>query len=142
MLKSLLIILFLSQTLSYNWTNVQNYIYSAINDGKFTGCVLAVADNETLLFHKAYGTISSKYGLYAPPVTIKSKFDINFLTQVIATNSALMDLIDIRKLHPSHRVGAYISAYEEVGKLDVKVEDLLLHNSGKIKLIQDQNLNT
>jgi CubicO group peptidase (beta-lactamase class C family) len=41
-----------------------------------------------------------------------------------------MDLIDIRKLHTNHRIGSYIPAFDEIEKFEIKVEDLLLHNSG------------
>jgi hypothetical protein len=87
------------------WSATENLIYEAINDQKFSGCVLGVATHNSTIYKKAFGTIYHKQGFYAPPVTTSMKFDINYITQVIAINSILMNLIDIRKLHTSHRVG-------------------------------------
>ena len=60
----------------------------------FCLCVLGIFNSTAALHKKAYGTITPKWGSYAPPVTIDMKFDINYLTQVIGINSVLMDLID------------------------------------------------
>lgn len=115
---------------SYEWTPLENYLHKAIHEGLFTGCQVAIATNSMLIYAKPFGTITPKMGIYAAPVTNSTLFDVGFLSQVIATNSALMDLIDIRKLHSNHRIGSYIPAFDEIEKFEIKVEDLLLHNSG------------
>jgi CubicO group peptidase (beta-lactamase class C family) len=104
----------LTVLLTYDWTPLENYVYKAIHEGTFTGCSIAIATNASIIYEKPFGTQSSNLGLYSFPVINSTLFDIGFLTQVIATNSALMDLIDIKKLHSNHRIGAYLPAFDEV----------------------------
>lgn len=77
-----------------NWTLVDEKINSFIDFGYFPGCVLGVFTNNATLYKKAYGTLTPKWSAYSPPMTVNTKFDINYLTQVIGINSAIMMGID------------------------------------------------
>jgi CubicO group peptidase (beta-lactamase class C family) len=73
-----------------DWTNVDNAVQEAIHEGVFSGAVLAVVTNNSTYIKKAYGTTTPTRGLYATPVTVDMKFDINLLSQVVGTGTCLM----------------------------------------------------
>jgi CubicO group peptidase (beta-lactamase class C family) len=113
-----------------NWTEVDLKINEKIGEGHFTGCVLGIYTNNATLLKKAYGGISPKYGLYSIPVTVDSMFDLNFITQVIGVNSGMMQLYDLTKLNVTDKVSRYLSDFDNNGKKNLTISNLMIHNSG------------
>lgn len=68
--------------------------------------------------------------MYSPPVETTTKFDINYLTQVIGINSALMLAFDDLKMDLSTRVARYVTDFDNNGKKYLTVKNFLLHNTG------------
>lgn len=124
-------------TANYNWTSVDNAIEKAINQGIFTGCALGIATSNATILKKAYGTIGPKHGLYSPPVTIDMKFDLGYLTEPIGINSALMDMFDKNLLSSISKIAFIIQAFDNNGKRLLTIQNMLEHNSGSFRLIQD-----
>ncbi len=92
-MKNLLIVLCISYAFAApNWTETEKVIQEGIDQGVFSGCVLAVVSNNSTFLKKAYGTTIPRKGFYAPAMQVGYKFDINRLTQVIGINTVLMDL--------------------------------------------------
>lgn len=92
-MKILLFTFLLFVTLSVpDWTETEKVIQEGINQGVFSGCVLAVVSSNSTFLKKAYGTTMPRKGLFAPTMQVGYKFDINRLTQVIGINSILMEL--------------------------------------------------
>lgn len=92
-MRALIIAFFLCIVCSApDWTSTEKIIQEGINQGVFSGCVLAVVSHNSTFLKKAYGTTVPRKGIYAPPMQVNYKFDINRLTQVIGINSVLMDL--------------------------------------------------
>lgn len=75
-----------------DWNETEKVIQDGINQGIFSGGVLAVVSNNSTFLKKAYGTTIPKRGFYAPQMQVGFKFDINRLTQVIGVNTVIMDL--------------------------------------------------
>jgi CubicO group peptidase (beta-lactamase class C family) len=113
-----------------DWSPVDNVIQEGINTGIFSGCVLGVANINSTILKKAYGTTIPKRGFYAPPMQVNYKFDINRLTQVIGTNSALMELYDIGSINITKRISAVLTDFNNNGKTYLTLDNMLLHNSG------------
>jgi beta-N-acetylhexosaminidase len=57
-------------------------------------------------------------------------YDLASLTKVVATTTAVMALVEDGKLDLDERVAAIIPAFARNGKGDVRIRNLLLHNSG------------
>jgi len=74
-----------------------------------------VSNNSTFL-KKAYGTTVPKRGFYAPAMQVSYKFDINRLTQVIGTNSVLMDLEGQAIFNTSKRIVTSVTDFNNNGK--------------------------
>jgi len=92
-MKSILFLAVVTLTFANpDWTETEKVIQDGIDQGIFSGCVLAVVSNNSTFLKKAYGTTVPRRGFYAPPMQVGYKFDINRLTQVVGINSVLMDL--------------------------------------------------
>ncbi len=113
-----------------NWTEVEHKINEKIAEGHFTGCVLGIYTNNATLLKKAYGSMSPKYGLYSTPVTLDNIFDLNFITQVIGINAGMMQLYDLAKLNVTDKVYRYLSDFDNNGKRNLTISNLMIHNSG------------
>jgi CubicO group peptidase (beta-lactamase class C family) len=127
----LICIFFINVSCDYNWSSVETQITDKITKGYFTGCILGVYTTPNItLFKKAYGTLSPKNGLYAPSLNLDTVFDINFLTQVLGINSALMQLFDQQKFSINDRVSKYIPDFAKNNKTTITLTHLMMHNSG------------
>ncbi len=58
------------------------------------------------------------------------RFDIGMISQVIAVNSVLMQLYDSKKLNLTKKVSSVLSEFDNNGKKDITIDNLLEHNSG------------
>ena len=90
----LLFTAFIACISAIDWTPLNSKVNELIQDAYFSGCVLGVYTNNATLYQKAYGTITPKWASYSAPITLDMKFDLNYLTQVIGINAALMLAID------------------------------------------------
>ena len=107
---------------------VDSVVYAAIRDSAFPGAELAVARNGIVVLNKVYGTYD--YSPYAEPVDPATMYDLASLTKVIATTSAVMRLVDERKLSLKDRVVKYIPEFGQRGKEEITLYNLMVHNSG------------
>lgn len=113
-----------------DWSKVDAKIAEKIGEGHFTGCVLGIYTNSSVLLKKAYGSLAPKWGLYAPSVNVDTYFDINYLTQVIGINSGIMQLYDQQRLNFTDRVSKHLFDFDNNGKRYITLASLMLHNSG------------
>ena len=130
MKTTLIFVFLLSIVIAYDWSDVEHIINSGINEGIFSGAVLGVANNNSTYLKKAYGTTIPKRGFYAPPMLVNYKFDINRLSQVIGTNSALMELYDAGSINITRRISAMLTDFNNNNKTLITVDQMLEHNSG------------
>jgi CubicO group peptidase (beta-lactamase class C family) len=115
---------------SIDWTNVDNVINEAIYDGVFSGAVLAVVSQNSTFLKKAYGTTTPTRGLYATPVTVDMKFDINLLSQVVGTGTCLMQMYDTQTVSMSKRIASSLPDFNNNGKGLITLDNMMSHNSG------------
>ena len=107
---------------------VDEAMNTAVRDSAFPGGVLLVARNGIVVLSKAYGAMD--YGLYAKRVDVNTVYDLASVTKVIATTSAVMRLVDERRISLSDPVVKYFPAFGQAGKSRITVYNLLVHNSG------------
>lgn len=113
-----------------DWTNVDNVIQEAIHEGVFNGAVLAVVSSNSTFIKKAYGTTTSARGLYAAPMTVDMKFDINLLSQVVGTGTCLMQLFDNQTISMAKRIASSVADFNNNGKGLITLDNVMSHNSG------------
>jgi CubicO group peptidase (beta-lactamase class C family) len=111
-----------------DFSGIDNLIYSSISDKYFPGAQLVVGNNEGIIYINSYGNYS--YDINSPKVTNESIFDLASITKVVATTSAIMKLYEERKIWLYDFVSEYIPAFDTNGKGNIRIINLLLHNSG------------
>jgi uncharacterized protein YbbC (DUF1343 family)/CubicO group peptidase (beta-lactamase class C family) len=103
-------------------------ITTAIERHEIPGAVLVVGHEGRVVYRKAFGQRSLEP---APaPMTTDTIFDLASLTKVIATTTAVMQLMEQGKIRLNDAVAKYIPEFAQNGKADITVRDLLTHYSG------------
>ena len=105
--------------------------------GKIPGAVVLIGSQGNVVYRRAFG-----YRALQPekqPMTVDTIFDLASLTKVVATTTAVMQLVEAGKLRLDDPVSKYWSEFAAKEKAAVTVRDLLTHYSG---LRPDLNLRT
>lgn len=107
---------------------VDAVIEQAIHDGTIPGAVLLIGHNGQVVYRRAYGNRALE--LRHEVMTLDTIFDLASLTKVIATTTAVMQLVEEGKLRLNDPVEKYLSEFGQNGKADITVRQLLTHYSG------------
>jgi uncharacterized protein YbbC (DUF1343 family)/CubicO group peptidase (beta-lactamase class C family) len=103
-------------------------VHEAIRAGQIPGAVLLVWHDGQVMYRKAFGNRSLEPR--REPMTVDTIFDIASLTKVVATTTAVMQLVQRGKVRLNDPVAKYIPEFAQNGKEEVTVRDLLTHYSG------------
>jgi uncharacterized protein YbbC (DUF1343 family)/CubicO group peptidase (beta-lactamase class C family) len=103
-------------------------VLDAIQDHQIPGAVLLVSHNGQVVYRKAFGNRALEPR--REPMTVDTIFDIASLTKVVATTTAVMQLVQQGKVRVNDPVTKYIPEFAENGKEDITVRNLLTHFSG------------
>lgn len=99
----------------------------AVAEGVFPGGNLLVSLAGTIVFNGAYGRTKKDSG---QKVTLDTVFDLASLTKPLATAPALIRLIQENKISFDTRVADVLPLFSANDKADIRVINLLCHNSG------------
>jgi uncharacterized protein YbbC (DUF1343 family)/CubicO group peptidase (beta-lactamase class C family) len=103
-------------------------IDKAIADHQIPGAVLLVSHNGEIVYRKAFGNRS--LDPHRDPMTLDTIFDIASLTKVVATTTAVMQLVEKGEVRDNDPVSKYIPEFAQNGKDEITVRELLTHFSG------------
>ena len=103
-------------------------VEDAIHDGEIPGAVLLVSHDGVVVYRKALGSRSLEPR--REPMTPDTIFDVASLTKVVATTTAVMQLVQKGELRDNDPVGKYIPEFAQNGKEDITIRELLTHHSG------------
>jgi len=118
--------------------NVDRLIFDAISGNKIQNAVLTIGKNDTIIYQKTFGTVSS----YSKESYLKKQhYNIGSLAEPIAITSAVMMLVDERSLSLEDKVYYYLPGFNVKGKQGITIKNLLLHNSGIGKSLDTLNTN-
>ena len=103
-------------------------VREAIADGQIPGAVVLVWHNGQVVYRKAFGhrSLEPRREL----MTADTIFDLASLTKVVATTTAVMQLVQTGKVRLNDPVAKYIPEFAQNGKDDITVRELLTHFSG------------
>ncbi|MGQ9687493.1 MAG: exo-beta-N-acetylmuramidase NamZ domain-containing protein [Desulfobaccales bacterium] len=99
-----------------------------MTSGGFPGAVILVGHQGKIVYHKAFGFRS-----LVPrqqPMLKDTIFDLASLTKVVATTTAIMQLVDAGRLNLDTPAGKYWPEFNKNGKRVITVRQLMLHSSG------------
>src|SRR5947209_3474640 len=85
---------------------VDAVIKQAIDADQIPGAVLVVGHNGQVVYRKAYG--SRALEPKREPMTLDTVFDIASLTKVVATTTAIMQMVEQGKVRPNDAVAKYL----------------------------------
>jgi len=107
---------------------VDGVIEEAIRDRTIPGAVLIVGHDGKVIYRKAYGAraLEPRREL----MTLDTIFDVASLTKVIATTTAVMQLVEKGKVRLNDPVAKYLPEFAQNGKEEITVRQLLTHYSG------------
>ncbi len=130
-MKSLIltfILIFVTITSCQDFSQIDSVINSAIADSVFPGATILVGSDSEILYKNSYGHFT--YSSSSPKVKNNSIFDLASVTKAFATTFCVMKLVDENKLDINKPVSFYLPEFSENKKENVKVVDLLIHESG------------
>ena len=107
---------------------LDSIVRDAIHDGQIPGAVLLVWHNGQVIYRKAFGNRALEPR--REPMTVDTIFDIASLTKVVATTTAVMQLVQKGEVRLNDPVTKYLAEFGENGKEDITVRNLLTHFSG------------
>jgi CubicO group peptidase (beta-lactamase class C family) len=110
-----------------NFSYADRLMREALNRGVFPGAVLAVANDQHLLFLKAYGCTDLLSHRCVTPATV---FDLASVTKALATTLAVMILLKRGCLDLGQPLGDLLPLFGHTEKAAITVEQLLRHTSG------------
>jgi len=119
---------FAQQAQTANLSALDSIVQTAVQNHEIPGAVLLVGHDGQVIYRKAFGERSLEPTRSA--MTTDTIFDLASLTKVIATNTAVMQLVEQGKIRLNDPVTKYIPEFAQNGKSDIVVRDLLTHYSG------------
>jgi uncharacterized protein YbbC (DUF1343 family)/CubicO group peptidase (beta-lactamase class C family) len=103
-------------------------VEQAIRDKQIPGAVVIVGHDGEIVYRKAFGSRAIEPRREA--MTVDTIFDLASLTKVLATTTAVMQLMEQGKVRLNDPVAKYLPEFAQNGKEDITVRQLLVHFSG------------
>ncbi len=100
---------------------------SAIAKGATPGCVVLVARNGKVAYHKAFGFTNFDN---AEAVNRDMVYDLASVTKISATTVSIMKLYEEGRIDLEKTLGDYLSWTRGTDKAPLKLKDILLHQAG------------
>jgi uncharacterized protein YbbC (DUF1343 family)/CubicO group peptidase (beta-lactamase class C family) len=136
MIPCLAAVLLISEALPVSAAHITNeslkpiarIVRKEIRAGRIPGAVILIGDKKKMLYLRAFG-----YRAIKPkklPMTVNTIFDLASLTKVIATTTAVMQLVEEGKLGLDDPASKYWPEFNSSGKKHITIRELLTHHSG------------
>src|SRR5271155_1024883 len=106
---------------------IDSIVQEAIRDGQIPGAVVLVGHDGQMIYRKAFGERSLEPRREA--MTLDTIFDLASLTKVVATTTAVMQLVQKGQIRVNEPVAKYIPEFAEDGKEQITIRELLTHFS-------------
>ena len=107
---------------------ISEMVMKTIQAGKTPGAVILVGYEGNIIYRRAFGFRALKPKKL--PMTTDTIFDVASLTKVIATSTAIAQLVEMEKLNLEDPVAKFWPEFKANGKEEITVRDLLTHYSG------------
>jgi CubicO group peptidase (beta-lactamase class C family) len=109
-------------------TLIEPLVTQAIADHQLPGAVVVAGIGDRVVYRQAMGNRALRPSV--EPMTLDTIFDLASLTKVVATTTAVMQLVEDGQLRLVDHVSAYIPGFERYGKDRITIRHLLTHTSG------------
>ncbi len=112
----------------YDFSPVDSLMNEAMEHKIFPGAQLLVAKEGKVILNKCYGHFT--YDKNSPKVNHNTLYDLASLTKPVATTTAAMILFEKGKLKLQDKAVKFLPEFDNRGKDEITIEQLLLHTSG------------
>ncbi len=103
-------------------------VEEAIAAHKLPGAVIVAGRGDRVEYRQAFGNRALVPSV--EPMTLDTIFDLASLTKVVATTTAVMQLVENGRIRLADKVSAYVPGFERYGKDRITIRHLLTHTSG------------
>jgi CubicO group peptidase (beta-lactamase class C family) len=117
--------------------SVDNLIINSIKDKKVFKADVIVGNAGNVIYQNSFGKIVSA----TDSLNKKGVFNLGSLTGSVALTSAVMFLIDDGELSLDDKIYYYLNDFIGNGKDNIKIKNLLLHNSGIGQQVDSMDIN-
>lgn len=107
---------------------IDRVVEDEIRAGHVPGAVVLVGDRDGVLYRRAFGARTLQPA--RQPMTADTIFDLASLTKVLATTTAVMQLVEAGRITLDEPLARYWPAFGQGGKAGITVRQLLTHSSG------------
>jgi uncharacterized protein YbbC (DUF1343 family)/CubicO group peptidase (beta-lactamase class C family) len=107
---------------------IDKLVQAQIRAGKFPGAVVLVGNADRIVYRKAFGHRVTQPDKL--PMRTDTIFDLASLTKVVATTTAIMQLVERNQLRLDDTIAHYWPEFAANGKADITVRQALTHYSG------------
>ena len=107
---------------------LDSIVKEAIRDGQVPGAVVLVWHDGQVVYRKVFGERAIEP--HREAMTLDTIFDLASLTKVVATTTAVMQLVERGEVRLNDPVAKYLPEFAQNGKEDITVRELLVHHSG------------
>jgi beta-glucosidase-like glycosyl hydrolase/CubicO group peptidase (beta-lactamase class C family) len=108
--------------------SVDSLAIQGIKQKAFPGCQVIAVHKGEVFYYKAFG--NHTYDAKSPKVKISDVYDVASVTKVAATLPLVMRIVDEKVIDVNNSLSDYIEMYPNSNKKDLKIKDILLHQSG------------
>lgn len=106
---------------------IDSIMREAIFDSTFPGGTVTVLKDGVVAFQEGYGYHTYEKLHAVEPTDV---YDLASLTKVVATTTAIMNLVNEGKIELDQKVSRYIPEFKEGDKAKITIRNLLSHDSG------------
>jgi uncharacterized protein YbbC (DUF1343 family)/CubicO group peptidase (beta-lactamase class C family) len=111
-----------------DWTPLDAAVRAQIAAGLLPGAVIVIGDARRLWLHRAWGRRAVAPS--AEPMTADTVFDLASLTKVVATTTAVLQLVEQGRLDLDASAAGLWPGFAAHGKAAITLRQLLAHTSG------------
>jgi CubicO group peptidase (beta-lactamase class C family) len=107
---------------------IDSLVAAGIRQGAFPGCQVIAAHRGEVFYYKAFG--NHTYDKSSPKVKLSDVYDVASVTKVAATLPLVMRMVDEKMVDINNPLNSYITMHSHSNKGNLKIKDILLHQSG------------
>ncbi len=107
---------------------IAGIVNQEIAAGRVPGAVVLIGQGDEVVYREAFGVRTKAPAL--TPMTLDTVFDLASVTKVIATTTAVMQLVERGALRLDAPAATYWPAFGAGGKRAITIRDLMTHYSG------------
>ena len=106
---------------------IDTLMQQSVWDSLFPGGTVTIVKDGVIAYNKGFG-----YHTYKKLQEVKSSdiYDLSSLTKIVGTTTAVMELIDEKKIKLNDKLDSFLPGFSQGNKKEIDIEHLLTHTSG------------